>query len=342
MSDILRLCPRCGARLEVPETAIGKLAQCPVCEHVFVVPAEDTTAAQSDAPARPDHDAAQAAAANDALPPVVVRTPEPSAFINPLPELFRAAWKPLVAAGLVLLVITATSTLLGIVLTVAAQESGNAIFGLMNGVLRLLLTLAYFYLAVGLIRMSTDLARGREIRVGTLFQTSMVVFWRAALCYLALISPLVLLPIPILLVGLASGFEPQPTILAGMVCLLPLIAVVVVLAFLLWPAIMLVVDRNMKTLPALRTAYRIAVRNKLNTLLLMLLSMALSTAGVCLCYVGQAASVPATTLLAALAYLQMTSQPSVSGDTSGIHAASMDGPHAAVRGDSAEGTEPNA
>ncbi len=245
------------------------------------------------------------------LPPVQIGTPEPADYINATWSLFRSAWRPLVAAGTLAFVINSGSSLLGTVLTIAAQESGNPVFGILNGVMRLILGLASLYVTLGLMRMSTDLARGQAIRFSHVFQVTGGMYGRSLLGYILLVLPMALVVLPLLLVGVASRFDPGAMVLAGVVCFLPLLLVTFLLFFYLWAFMYFLVDRETGLRAAYRMAYQVCSVNKLNTLILLLLSMALSSAGVCACFVGQVASVPGTILLVAVAYLQMTGQPIV-------------------------------
>lgn len=46
-------CPSCNKQLRVPETAVGKRAKCPGCQHVLTVPAASTISGAAPAPASP-------------------------------------------------------------------------------------------------------------------------------------------------------------------------------------------------------------------------------------------------------------------------------------------------
>lgn len=276
-------------------------------------PPRYAAAADSEAARNPYAPSQQAASTPQprGLAPVQIRTADPAEYINATWSLFRSSWQPLVAAGTLAFAINAGSSLLGMVLTVAAQESGNPVFGILNGVLRLLLGLASLFVTLGLMRMSVDLARGQTIRFSQVFQTGGRVYGLSLLGYFLLILPMALLVLPIALAGVASGFAPDAMAGAGLICLLPLLIVVFALFLYLWSYMYFLVDRETGLRSAFRLAFQLGSVNKLNTVILLMLSMGLSTAGVCACFVGQVASVPATILLAAVAYLQMTGQPIV-------------------------------
>ncbi|QEG40735.1 hypothetical protein [Roseimaritima ulvae] len=243
------------------------------------------------------------------LAPVQITTAEPAEYINATWSLFRSAWKPLVAAGTVAFAINFGSSLLGTLLTIAAQESGEPVFGILNGVLRTLLGLASLFITLGMMRMSVDLARGQTIRFSQVFQTGFGVFGLSLLGYILLFLPFTLLVVPIVLAGAFTGFAPDAMLGAGLICMLPLMVLIFALFLYLWSYMYFLVDRETGLWAAFRLAFQLGSVNKLNTVILLLLSMGLSTAGMCACFVGQVASVPATVLLAAVAYLQMTGQP---------------------------------
>jgi|GEM_PF-6506122 len=239
--------------------------------------------------------------------PVVITTAQPERYINGTWELFQQNWQPLIAAGAIAFAINVVTQVLGQVTSALAQQGGG-IFILLNFLLQVLLGLGRFYVILGIVLMSLEIARGRSVTVGTALQTSPWTFVQAFLGYLVIGLPILLMMVPfIALAVLSQGNE--DAMLGGLVLLGFLSLVVYAVIFLfIWPWRIALIDRQEGLVNAFKLAFEVAKVNKLNALILFLLTGAVNTVGICLCCVGQIASTPATILLASVAFLMMTGQ----------------------------------
>ncbi|QDS92289.1 hypothetical protein FF011L_10310 [Roseimaritima multifibrata] len=345
MKEIQQVCPRCSATLAVPEDSVGSQARCPSCNHLFVITASETPAPaplyapESTAPAHSTADPVLSAA--DTVPPPNDRRTNPDLenpyapkgttthspqrasqpfiattvvadqYISATIYLFQQSWQPLVGVGAILLVINILNQVLSQVLSMAFQESGQWVFMLVNIVIQVLLSLAYLYVMIGLKQMGFDLARGRPIRFSQGFEVPPILFGQTILGYLVLGIPFLLLAAPFALLVLGVDV---PEALAWVAFLgggFIALAAMTLMYLFLWPWQYLLIDRRLSLREAFQKAYEIASINKVNAFLLLLLGMGLGTAGMCMCCIGQAATLPATVLLICTAVLQMSGQATV-------------------------------
>lgn len=139
------------------------------------------------------------------------------------------------------------------------------------------------WLNIGLAMLFLDVARGREVSLGTLF--------RGGPCYLAVLLASILFTL--IYVG----------------GLLLLVVPGIIFALMFSQFFYLIIDRNVGIIESLELSKQITHGNKLMIFVLWLLAAGLSIAGFLMCCIGVVFTVPLASLMYAVAYLAMTGQP---------------------------------
>lgn len=306
-------CATCGQHLRVPDEAAGKMARCPSCRTEQVVP----PAVPGPAPSPEE---------NPYAPPLAMQRPDTAAGREPLVptplevgKCFSAAWNIYLAnVGMCIAVYLAgefISQAPGILIQMAAAVAEEA--GAEAAALVLLLSIPLviasivltLWLTAGRISFFVKTARGSSPEFVELFRG-----WRSVgkLFLLALMFMAVALgaiAVCGIILALFSGMGGKEFGMAVMALFwLASLGLLFYLALRYGMSIYLVVDRDMRVGEALQASAEITRGNLLSLFGLGLLNVLLVFAGYLACCVGIFFTVPLTSMILAVAYLQMSGQ----------------------------------
>lgn len=308
------VCTQCNAKLHVPDEAAGAQAKCPHCEAVFdidaaVAPVDDAGPRQApeawpppvppsvDLGATTPYDSANPysdepidsqnpyAAPNSAAAtsinhselgksPLELGRLDPAMCLQLAWDLFKANVPLLLTTHLTFLVI---SILLNLI-SENLQDNGVAV-----AFMSVFGTAVNWFVSIGIIRVTLGVARGQSVEYMELFSGAPY-FVRVAI------------------VNILYGLM----VLLG--CLL-FIVPGIYLAMKYWPAQYFVIDRDMDVMDAFRAAGEFTDGNKGQSLLLSLLSGAVSIVGFLALCVGFIVAYPIITLMWTIGFMMITRQP---------------------------------
>jgi len=328
MSTLRQPCPACHRELQLPEHAVGRLAQCPACQAEFRVGVDREHALRDDTlhPFRaPLAAGSSVPAANPYQPSVAVDSPlSPVArsgqvdifsrtideVISPTMSIFGARWLPLLLISLVTLMVLAVA--IGVpagVLVLIAQGASDAVAGVLFLALLPIMMFVTAYLSVGICRACVAIARNDPSPFSQLLPPLAPVL-RFVGGSLAMLATLCVMGGVLVGLGFLVAMATDPNIVGPLLAVLGVVVLLLgslVAQWLLWPWVFVVSDEQGTTLGSIGTGYQIAMHNKLTSLLLVIVSMVLSMVGSA-CYIGQLITTPLTILMFGVAYLQMTNQ----------------------------------
>jgi hypothetical protein len=226
--------------------------------------------------------------------------------------IFKVRWGSLVGAFLITFAASLGLIVVSVVVNVVANQTMNQNSAMIVNVLANFVTVpisAYLYL--GLSRNALAVARDQPSPLGQLASPMLLVgrfLGGGVLLMLALCG----------MMGVLAGIGVVIAVLAGpeLMAIGLLSAVLLVflpgMAFaywLLWSWPIVVADGRTNWLDAFRVAQKITLQNKLTSLLLIIVTAGLATAGLLACYIGQIVTTPLATLMLTTAYLMITTQP---------------------------------
>ncbi len=331
MSQLRQPCPTCGRTLELPTSAVGRLAKCPACDATFTVTGP---APIVDAGARPDENPRASAPGYPPSPTGAMPTTSPYApsftpapvvtvenieivqraveeIISPAWNIFVARWSPLVLS--MLIVIVASIAVLAIpavaLIALAANDAGITL-GLGIVALIPLLLIASTYAWIGLTRVAIAVARNAPEPLGHLY-APMHLVWRMILVSIVLwfATMAVLAVVGGGLGGIAFAVGGEELASIGVFFAFGILSIAgFAIQIVLWPLPFIISDDKSTAMGAIRISFAVAMQNKLTSFLLILLQMVLSMVGSSICYVGLLVTQPLTLLVFAVAYLMMTRQ----------------------------------
>ncbi len=301
------LCNVCQQRLSVPDGSAGKQAKCPNCSTVLNVPDPASQAVpdldENDSPPPTRTPLAKKRLSTTLVWGIRIRMRAPSSLPDTVPTgmidagfAFSSAWQIfktnaalLIGAYVIQMAlnfgITFGSTFLQ---TIAGNVLGDpqSLFVLLMEIgTSLLNQVIQFWLTIGFIRITLATARNEPADLGMLFSGAAYLprYIGAGILFgIATMVGFILLIIP--------GFY-------------------VLLTY--WSYMYFIVDRNCGVFESFRLAGTHAAGNRLNVLLLGLLSIVLSILGLMACGVGLLVTAPLVMMMFAVAYLMMTGQPFV-------------------------------
>lgn len=307
------VCTQCNAKLQVPDEAAGAQAKCPHCEAVFEIDAAGAPADGMAPPHVPDSSAPPVpppadlgattpygdpnlhfdspsdpqnpyAAPSSAAAPLsqseVAKGPlelgrlDPGMCLQLAWDLFKSNIPLLLTTHLTFLVIS----ILIQVVTDNLQDNGAAV-----AVLTIFGTAVNWFLTIGIIKVTLDVARGKSVEYMEMFSG----------------GPLF---VRVVIVNILYG-------LMVMFGLLLFIVPGIYLAMKFWPAQYFVIDRDMEVMDAFRAAGEFTNGNKGQSLLLSLLSAAVSIVGFLALCVGFIVAYPIITLMWSVGFMMITRQP---------------------------------
>ncbi len=332
MSTLRTACPSCSRTLELPLTAVGRMAKCPACDATFQVQDPNPPALKPAIPrepqlenpyAEPDHARYQSAPppnpyqSSYAAPPVAIvddleiveRAIED--IFSPTLSIFGARWMPMIVAPLI--VIAAAAAIVGIpaiLLAIIADAVGEGVAAIGFLILVPVGMIVGSYAWVGLTRVSLAVARDEPSPLSELLPPMRIV-WNMIVAMLALT-----LMIGGAFIAIAALLSGAAWLVGGQDAALPALGFVVVVFVLasvlpqwfLWPMPFIICDGKSTAIGSIRAGLVIAMHNKLTSFLLILISVVLSFVGSALCQVGQLVTTPLTLLMFAVAYLLITNQ----------------------------------
>lgn len=337
METIRRSCPECRATLELPQSAVGRMARCPACHATFRVggdaPADVTPTAPSKDPAGNEEDPAGndpfsaplqwpsedpqnpyavnpavAAAAVEPVPKaeIVIRTASIDEIVSAATAIFSHRWQPLVIAGLILFGFSFAIGLGAGIVSALGQAMDPLATAAIAFVSQCLIGFVSYYLTIGVMTVALAVARGRDVTATEVF-VSPAVFGRVLLpvTFLVLLGAVSQL-VAVLLAGEAESLE---GVLASVAVSMVTALITALLLLLIWPLFYVACDGRASNLSAVALGFRIAVRNIITSLFLVVIALVLGIAALATCGFGTILTQPILLLLGAVGYLQMTSQP---------------------------------
>ncbi len=324
MSQLRQFCPQCGRTLELPTSAIGRLAKCPACDTTFTV--TDTGSAAPSPPSKSvEHTPNEYTSAPPSSPyappyaPIPVRSVESIEIVeraiedvvSPAWNIFMQRWSPLVLSLVIVIVLSLfVFGLPFVVLAVFVVDGGELLIGLGVVVTIPLLILASTYAWIGMTRVGLAVARDEAEPLAQMY-VPMRLVWRmlGASLLLWIVSMVALSIVGGGITGLAFLVGGEDFAPLGMLAGIGILTIAgFIIQVLLWPLPFIIGDDKSTAMGAIRIAWAIAMQNKLPSFLLILIKMVLSLVGSSLCYVGLLATQPLTLILFTVAYLLMTRQ----------------------------------
>lgn len=242
-----------------------------------------------------------------------IETAVPEQYLHPAWNLFFLHAGLLIGVGAVVLAFDLIGRVAGQLAQFAAVLPDDPTWALVAAYgVSLLFGIINVYLNAGMTKVCLNVGRGRPTRFGDAFSLTPLILWRIFAGYFLLFMPLAL---PTAVIGLfafllAEHADLPELAIIGVVTLGLLVVVSMLVAIWLftWPWYYLLIDRNLSTVAAIKQGYLVARVNKLNGLLLALINMGCGTFGLCMLYVGLAATKPLATLFSAVAVLLMSGQ----------------------------------
>lgn len=316
-------CATCGQLLRVPDEAAGKMARCPSCQTVQVVlppvpatmpPLEANPYAPPLAMQRP---AAAATAAHEPLVPTPLQ----------VGKCFSAAWNIYLAnLGMCIAVYLAAEfisqapgmLIQGAVAVARRAGGGVEIVNLMLVPIVIASIVLTLWLMAGRMAFFVKTARGLSPEFVELFKG-----WRNVGKFLLLGLMLTAAGLGILFIGgtviavMASAGAKDLAVATLILLLILGIGTYIYLLLRYGMSFYLVVDRDLTVGDALRTSAKITAGNVLSLFVLGALSCLLAIAGYLACCVGVFFTLPLTSMIFTVAYLQMCGQTLASTATRG-------------------------
>jgi hypothetical protein len=299
-------CPTCTKLLRVGDDAAGKQAKCPQCGTILLVPATVPPAAPEPPQPQPTWPGPQ----GPTVPPPDAdnpyRSPAAGTFgpdsppqpgdirVTPLSiesafgatwTIFKERWGICLLAVIIVVVLSQiVPRLIGAFFGGIAAAAHSNEMAVMSGVLAGLIAMVFnMWLTTGQTVLLLKIARGQDASLGDIFSGG---------------------PYLLAMIGAA--------ILVGLMVFLGLILLIVpgiILMLMFMPFIFVIVDRNAGVMESLDIARQITTGNKSTLFLIGLLTLVLFIPVVLTCFIGYLIWAPFCALLWAVAYLQMSGQP---------------------------------
>lgn len=338
MSTIQQPCPSCRRLLEWPASATGRMVQCPACQSRFAVAGPTGSAAGASASPGQNPFSTPIGGAIDEPAPASFRPSnpyQPAAAVSTagqtvsigafrigqrsVEEIFGATWaifKERWGAIVGIFVLTTIASIgvfvfSAIVNAAATKFIGEPVAGIINVATSFVTIPLSIWLYLGLTRVVLAVARDQPSPMNDVFAPAIIFFRFFGGGILATLAIGGVMAIIIAIgAGLAFLIGPEAMMFGvlglGLLIVLPLL---IASYWLLWSWPFVVADGQTNWLDAFRVAQKITMQNKLTSLLLLVLTAALGLGGVLACYVGQIVTTPLTTLMMAVGYLMITTQP---------------------------------
>lgn len=279
--------------LRVPDESAGTQAKCPICSLTSPVPTAQGTPEPPEVSPQPD--TANPYASPQTYPDFETHTAQGSIrhgfidaelAIKTAWELFKVNVALLVGAHVIMIVINMVVSVLAAVaqfaiVVVQGEESLAPIF--INILSSVATNVLQIFLGIGIVRINLNVGRGKPAEIGMLFSGG---------------------PFFVRILG--------GSILYGLLISIGLVALIipgVYLALKYWPFYYFIVDRDCGVGDSFSLAGEYTTGNKLNSFWLFLISLGLATVGMLMCCVGAILTYPIASLMWAVGYLMMTSQP---------------------------------
>lgn len=327
-------CNNCGKLLSVPDGSGGREAKCPACATVCEIPllpesppplqggVPDDSPAGVPAPSANPYEAPHATE----FPPrnESVEAGEISHQYVDVGEVLSRSWAiyknqfgmllalVLVGVALILvgqLAIQFTTQILGVI---AAGIGGPVLMVPLALVLFVAQILFQQWISIGLIMALLEVARGKDVQIGTLFNGGPYLV-RMFLAYLLvvlimMVIVLVVCFLPMIVLAVIAGGLKVAGSLSMVVFVLAMIPVIYVsLGIATYP--LFIVDQNAGVIDSLKLSWEFTYGNKFSLLLLWIVGIGLSIAGYLACCVGIIFVMPLIAMYVPVFYLAMTGQP---------------------------------
>ena len=285
--------------LRVPDESAGAQAKCPVCSLTSSVPIAERTPEPPEVPPHvevsPQPDTANPYASPQTYPdfethaaqgPIRHGFIDAELAINTAWELFKVNVALLVGAHVIMIVINiVVSGLAGVaqvtIASVQGEESAAAIFFTIFS--NVATNLLQIFLGIGIVRINLNVGQGRPAEIGMLFSGGPF--------FLRILGGSILY-------GLLIGIGFVALIIPG-----------IYLALKYWPFYYFIVDRDCGVGDSFSLAGEYTTGNKLSSFWFWLFSLGLAIVGLLMCCVGAIFTYPIASLMWAVGYLMMTSQP---------------------------------
>jgi uncharacterized membrane protein len=302
------LCTGCQQRLSVPDESAGKQAKCPNCSSILNIPSsqpdpsganpqaglfdvDETTSIETGAP-QFQNPYASPVTLPEFTPPVrgelSLQQIDPGYALTTAWRLFKISAALLIVAYVIqwafYIGITSIGTVFQEILATVLGDPQSPIVLLMEFGAWLVDQVIQFWLAIGFLRINLAVARNEPASIGMLFSGGPYILFRCIVGWIIFI-------------------------LVFFVGFLLLIVPGIYIALTYWSYMYFIVDRDCGVFESFRLAGMHASGNRLNVLLLGLMSMGLGVLGLMACGVGLLVTAPLMMLMIAIAYLMMTGQP---------------------------------
>ncbi len=242
-----------------------------------------------------------------------IETAVPDQYLHPAWNLFFLHAGLLIGVGAVVLAFDLMGRVAGQLAQFAAVFPDDPTWALVAAYgVSLLFGMINVYLNAGMTKVCLNVGRGRPTRFGDAFSLTPLILWRIFAGYFLLFMPLAL---PAAVIGLVAFLMAEHADLPGLAIIgvvalgvLVVVSMLVAIWLFTWPWYYVLIDRNLSTVAAIKQGYLVARVNKLNGFLLALINIGCGTVGLCMLYVGLAATKPLATLISAVAVLLMSGQ----------------------------------
>ncbi|TWU63332.1 hypothetical protein V7x_50720 [Crateriforma conspicua] len=344
MTTIQQLCPGCGRQLQLPAEAVGKTARCPACEATFQVTG-DAADVQPDpwaagtAPVSPGSAPSGSVGSSPGAGPSPANPYQPSASTSPavtigpyqvvdvsFEQIFQTSWAIFQQRWVNLLLTTLVVMGVGIAMVAlffllfggvgmffgAAGADGMSVLAIVLGAVIFIpaMMLLSGYIWTGWGRAIIAIAQDHPNPLSEMMPPMslvMRVILSSLLIGAIVLGTVMFFGIFIGLLGAAAGPDAAAT-LGGIVGVIFQLAAQFVFQFFMWPWLYSICCGKSTAMGAIADSFRIAMHNKLTSLLIVVVSIGLSLVGTLMCYVGLLVTTPASMLLTAVAFLMMSSQ----------------------------------
>ncbi len=228
--------------------------------------------------------------------------------------IFKERWGSLVGAFLVVFCTSVAMFIASSVIGTVAQANGGQGVGAMVQMLTSLVTYpisAYLYL--GLVRNALAVARNEPSPLNQLISPTQYFlrFLGGGVLLTFVFGAVIALIAGVMAAIAAVGGGGGEALAVGAIFLVAIVLIPLGMAawWALWSWPLVIADGKGSVTTSFRAAYAITMGNKMTSLLMLVIAMVLSIAGLLACYVGQIVTTPITTLMMAIGYLMITNQP---------------------------------
>lgn len=287
-------CSSCNAVLRVGDESAGKSARCPTCQSIQPIPGPSAPTPSDDpfGAFKSEFNEPQAPSANPYASPVTSHASSNVSAGGYHPtvvdfgEVFSHAWKAylpnlgtLLGAVVIAFAVSAAFVIPSSVLNALAERTGRMELMLLSVLLSMVGNVLSIFIGIGMARLCIAAARFQPTNVGMLFSGGDV--------FLPVLGASILL-------GIAVVFGLMLLILPGLI-----------LVILLWPYYYFIVDRQCGAIESFSRAFEVGKLNWLTSILIMIVSTALSIAGMLALGIGFLFAAPFIAVMGATTYLMM-------------------------------------